>query len=119
MTIHKFHPKIYYNAFGSYAPVLRISDGDTVITSTVDNAGRDATDNQVTQLGNPLTAHSYSLRTFLSSSGFGLYGGHVKRCHEKVFVLVNPTQTNQEPKPRSQPPSKPQPSPPMEPELMP
>jgi len=59
MAIHKFHPKIYYNAFGSYTPVLRISDGDTVITSTVDNIGRDATDNQITRPGNPLTGSFY------------------------------------------------------------
>jgi len=59
MAIHQFRPKIYYNAFGTYEPVLRISDGDTVITSTVDNAGRDATDNQVTQPGNPLTGPFY------------------------------------------------------------
>jgi len=59
MAIHKFHPKIYYNAFGTYTPVLRISDGDTVITSTVDNNGRDAADNQVTRPGNPLTGPFY------------------------------------------------------------
>jgi len=59
MAIHKFHPKIYYNAFGTYEPVLRISDGDTVITSTVDNAGRDARDNQITRPGNPLTGPFY------------------------------------------------------------
>ncbi len=59
MAIHKFNPKIYYNAFGTYTPVLRISDGDTVITSTVDNAGRDAADRQVTRPGNPLTGPFY------------------------------------------------------------
>jgi len=59
MAIHKFHPKVYYNAFGTYPPVLRISDGDTVITSTVDNSGRDAADRQVTQPGNPLTGPFY------------------------------------------------------------
>jgi len=59
MAVYRFQPKIYYNAFGTYAPVLRISDGDTVITSTVDNAGRDATDNQVTRPGNPLTGPFY------------------------------------------------------------
>ncbi|RJS88343.1 acetamidase, partial [Candidatus Bathyarchaeota archaeon] len=59
MAIHEFNPKIYYNAFGTYTPVLRISDGDTVITSTVDNAGRDAADRQVTRPGNPLTGPFY------------------------------------------------------------
>jgi len=59
LAIHKFQPRIYYNAFGPYTPVLRISDGDTVMTSTVDNAGRDASDNQVTRPGNPLTGPFY------------------------------------------------------------
>lgn len=52
---HRFLPQVYYRAFGSYQPALRIADGDTVITTTVDNAGRDASDQQITQEGNPLT----------------------------------------------------------------
>jgi len=55
MTIHHFQPDIYYNALGSYKPVLRIADGDTVLTTTVDNRGRDASDRQVTQGVNPVT----------------------------------------------------------------
>lgn len=55
MTIHEFQPHVYYTALGSYEPVLRISDRDTVVTTTVDNAGRDASDRQVTPSGNPLT----------------------------------------------------------------
>jgi len=55
MTIHRFQPDVYYTALGSYEPVLRIADGDTVITTTVDNAGRDASDQQVTPRGNPQT----------------------------------------------------------------
>ena len=55
MTTHRFQPKVYYTAFGSYEPVLHIEDGDTVITTTVDNAGRDSSDKQVTPSGNPLT----------------------------------------------------------------
>jgi len=53
MTIHRFQPNIYYTALGSWEPVIRIADGDTVITTTVDNAGRDASDQQVTPRGNP------------------------------------------------------------------
>ena len=53
--IHKFQPKIYYNAFGTYKPALKVSDGDIIITSTVDNAGRDSSDKQVAKSGNPLT----------------------------------------------------------------
>jgi acetamidase/formamidase len=57
--IHRFQPDVYYTALGSYKPVLRIADGDTVITTTVDNAGRDALDQQVTPRGNPQTGPFY------------------------------------------------------------
>jgi acetamidase/formamidase len=59
MTTHKFQPKTYYSAFGSYEPVLRINDGDTVVTSTVDNDGGDASDKQITIGTNPLTGPFY------------------------------------------------------------
>ena len=59
MAIHKFQPNTYYTALGSYEPVLRIASGDTVITTTVDNAGRDASDQQVTPGGNPQTGPFY------------------------------------------------------------
>ena len=59
MAIHQFEPSVYYTALGSYEPVLRITDGDTVITTTVDNAGRDASDQQVTPGGNPQTGPFY------------------------------------------------------------
>jgi len=59
MTIHQFQPQVYYTALGSYKPVLRIADGDTVITTTVDNAGRDSSDQQVTPRGNPQTGPFY------------------------------------------------------------
>jgi amidase len=55
MTIHKFHPETYCTAFGSYEPVLTIIDGDTVVTTTVDNDGRAKADKQVTLGTNPLT----------------------------------------------------------------
>ena len=55
MVSHRFLPRVYYRAFGSYSPALRIADGDTVTTTTVDNAGRDSSDRQVTMEGNPLT----------------------------------------------------------------
>ncbi|HIE29561.1 TPA: acetamidase [Candidatus Poribacteria bacterium] len=59
MAIRHFQPNIYYTALGSYEPVLRISGGDTVITTTVDNAGRDASDQEVTPGGNPQTGPFY------------------------------------------------------------
>jgi acetamidase/formamidase len=39
--------------------VLRIADGDTVITTTVDARGQDATGNQTTTPGNPMTGPFY------------------------------------------------------------
>jgi len=59
MAIHQFQPEVYYTALGSYEPVLRIADGDTVITTTVDNAGRDQSDQEVTPGGNPQTGPFY------------------------------------------------------------
>jgi acetamidase/formamidase len=59
MTLHRYTPKKYYTALGSYEPALRIAKGDTVITTTVDNAGYDASDQQVTQRGNPQTGPFY------------------------------------------------------------
>jgi len=59
MTVYEFEPKKYYKAFGSYEPVLRIEDEDTVITKTVDNAGRDLNDKQVASGPNPLTGPFY------------------------------------------------------------
>ena len=58
-VIHNFRPKVYYNAFGAYPPALRISSGDIVVTSTIDNIGRDASDEQVAKPGNPLTGPFY------------------------------------------------------------
>jgi len=59
MTTHNFQPKKYYTAFGSFEPALRIIDGDTVVTTTADNNGRDSTDKQVTISPNPLTGPFY------------------------------------------------------------
>jgi len=55
MAIHNFIPGVYYTSLGTYEPVLRIKRGDTVITTTVDNAGRDASDQYITPGGNPQT----------------------------------------------------------------
>jgi amidase len=55
MATHRFEPQQYHVTIGSHEPVLRIADGDTVITSTVDSGGRDARDEQVTPGGNPQT----------------------------------------------------------------
>lgn len=59
MAIHRFSPTLYHTAMGPYAPVLHIADGDTVQTTTVDARGRDASDQPVTEPGNPQTGPIY------------------------------------------------------------
>ncbi|MGQ9608392.1 MAG: acetamidase/formamidase family protein [bacterium] len=59
MAVHTFKPEIYYNTLGTHEPVLKIADGDTVITTTLDNAGRDASDIRVTEGINPQTGPFY------------------------------------------------------------
>jgi amidase len=59
MAIHHFQPTHYHIAIGSHEPVLRIGDGDTVITTTVDALGKDASDVSVTPRGNPQTGPFY------------------------------------------------------------
>ena len=53
--IHRFQPTFYHNAIGSYEPALRIGDGDTVITTTIDALGGDSEDKKVWDRGNPMT----------------------------------------------------------------
>jgi len=59
MATHLFRPTHYHTAIGSHEPVLRISDGDTVVTSTVDAGGHDFTGEVVTPGGNPQTGPFY------------------------------------------------------------
>jgi amidase len=59
MATHTFTPTHYHVTMGSHEPVLRIADGDTVITTTVDARGNDASDNTVTERGNPQTGPFY------------------------------------------------------------
>lgn len=59
MAIHRFQPEHYYNTLGSHEAVLRIANGDTLITSTVDAWGRDHDDRQVAERGNPQTGPFY------------------------------------------------------------
>ncbi len=55
MTLHNFAPTHYFTTIGSHPPVLRIADGDTVVTTTVDARGGDASGAQITHPGNPMT----------------------------------------------------------------
>jgi amidase len=59
MATHNFQPTHYHIAIGSHEPVLHIGDGDTVVTTTVDAMGKDATDTEVTPAGNPQTGPFY------------------------------------------------------------
>lgn len=55
MAVHRFEPSVYHTTIGSHEAVLTIASGDTVITTTVDARGADATGRQVTEGGNPQT----------------------------------------------------------------
>ena len=59
MAIHHFQPTHYHTAIGSHEPVLRIGNGDTVITTTLNAMGKDASEVQVTPEGNPQTGPFY------------------------------------------------------------
>jgi len=55
MTTHHFEPARYYNTLGWHEPALRIADGDSVVTTTVDARGADASGESITRPGNPMT----------------------------------------------------------------
>ena len=55
MTTHTFQPNTYWNTFGSHAEVLRIADGDTVITTTIDAWGLDSAGKLQNSGSNPQT----------------------------------------------------------------
>lgn len=59
MANHHFEPTHYHTTLGPHEPVLRITDGDMVITKTVDAHGCDARGKQVTPSGNPQTGPFY------------------------------------------------------------
>src|SRR5437588_10039986 len=59
MTTHHYQPTHYHVTIGSHEPVLHIAGGDTVITSTVDAGGHDASGERVTEGGNPQTGPFY------------------------------------------------------------
>jgi amidase len=59
VATHRFQPQHYHVTIGSHEPVLRIADGDSVVTTTVDARGRDATGEPITAGGNPQTGPFY------------------------------------------------------------
>ncbi len=59
MTVHDFKPTRYYNTIGSHEPALRIADGDTVRTTTIDAWGQDEHETKVIDGPNPMTGPFY------------------------------------------------------------
>ncbi|ULL16020.1 acetamidase [Paenibacillus sp. H1-7] len=59
MAVHQFNPNGYFNTIGGHQPVLHISDGDTVITTTVDARGWDQRGESAALRGNPMTGPFY------------------------------------------------------------
>jgi len=59
MTVHRFRPTQYFNVIGTAAPCLRVADGDTVITDTIDASGLDAREMTVAARPNPMTGPFY------------------------------------------------------------
>jgi amidase len=59
MAVHNFEPKKFHVTIGSHEPVLRIKDGDTVVTWCVDAGGHDRDFKSVTEGGNPQTGPFY------------------------------------------------------------
>lgn len=55
MARHEFAPERYYTTIGSHPVALHIEPGDTVVTTTVDSMGQDATGKVITPRGNPMT----------------------------------------------------------------
>ncbi len=51
----RFIPEIFHNALGSFAPVARVADGETIITETVDAWGFDKTGARRQPPPNPMT----------------------------------------------------------------
>jgi amidase len=59
MATHRFQPEHYYNTIGEHQPALKIADGDTVVTSTVDARGWDHKGESAAMRGNPMTGPFY------------------------------------------------------------
>ena len=55
MVEHRFRPTQYFNVIGPAEPCLRIADGDTVVTDTIDASGLDAGEVAIGSRPNPMT----------------------------------------------------------------
>ena len=56
---HTFVPTVYHRSLGAHEPVLRVQDGDTIVTTTVDARGFDSQRQHVAERGNPQTGPFY------------------------------------------------------------
>src|SRR5262245_37216889 len=59
MARHLFEPSRFHNVLATLPPVLRVSDGDTIVTTTLDAHGRDARDLERARAPNPMTGPFY------------------------------------------------------------
>ncbi|TCZ80732.1 acetamidase [Paenibacillus albiflavus] len=59
MAVHHFQPEQFHNTIGAHEPVLKIADGDTVVTSTVDARGWDNQGESAALPSNPMTGPFY------------------------------------------------------------
>src|SRR5450631_1866235 len=55
MPLHRFKPTKFHNTIGSHPPVLAVSDGDSIVTETLDAHGFDARGAQLGRDPNPMT----------------------------------------------------------------
>ena len=55
MALVRFDPVRWHTTFAAHEPVATLSDGDTLVTHTVDAAGVDALGRRVAPPSNPLT----------------------------------------------------------------
>ena len=55
MATHDFVPDRWHTTLGPHEPALRLADGDTVATTTVDGAGHDERGAKVAGFPNPQT----------------------------------------------------------------
>ena len=59
MATHRFRPTRYFNVIGTAEPCLRVANGDTLITDTIDASGFDAREIAVGSRPNPMTGPFY------------------------------------------------------------
>jgi acetamidase/formamidase len=57
--LHEFTPDVFHNAFATTVPVLRVSSGDSIHTTTIDAAGTDEKGVRRAEAGNPQTGPFY------------------------------------------------------------